>query len=288
MVNQVNQQPQTLNPLSGFLAGLRQHPQFAEASRESVNCPKHGEFEQITYQSGRKSLCPHCLKDREQEARAAEQAKAAEAEAQRRARDLQQRIGDAGVPPRFANKTAAAYAVFNPVQESILAQVKAYAAEFTRPQGHSGRNMLFVGNKGTGKTHLSAALINHVIKNCGGTARFCTVSELNRIVRESKSYDSPVKESEVIRAFGSYDLLVIDEVGVQSGTEAESRALFDVFNERYGNLKPTIMISNLRYDPANGVDELTPVLGDRVIDRMKEDGGKIFGFNWESYRGNGA
>lgn len=279
MVNQ-----QQLIPLSSMLAELKQHPQFAEASRETVTCTKHGDFEQITYKSGRKSLCQHCLKDSELEARAAEQAKAAEAEAQRRARDLQKRIGDTGIPPRFANKTAAGYAVLNPVQESILAEIKAYATEFTRPQGHSGRNMMFLGNKGTGKTHLAAALINHVVKNCGGTARFCTVSELNRIVRESKSYDSRVKESEVIRAFGSYDLLVIDEIGVQSGTEAESRALFDVFNERYGNLKPTIMISNLRYDPANGVDELTGALGDRVIDRIKEDGGKIFGFNWSSYR----
>ncbi|SNB82159.1 DNA replication protein DnaC [Kingella negevensis] len=98
------------------------------------------------------------------------------------------------------------------------------------------------------------------------------------MVREAKSYSSTVSESEVIEAFSAYDLLIIDEVGVQSGTEAESRALFDVFNERYQNLKPTILISNL--DAADFV----AAVGNRIADRIKEDGGEFLFFNWESAR----
>ena len=105
------------------------------------------------------------------------------------------------------------------------------------------------------------------------------MAEINRIVRESKSYDSDVSESEVIAAFGGYDLLIIDEVGVQSGTEAESRALFDVFNERYQNMKPTILISNL------SPEGFKAAVGDRIADRVKEDGGEVLIFDWESSRG---
>jgi putative replication protein dnaC len=72
--------------------------------------------------------------------------------------------------------------------------------------------------------------------------------------------------------------LIIDEVGVQSGTEAESRALFDVFNERYQNLKPTILISNLN------AEDFVAAVGNRIADRIKEDGGEFLFFNWESAR----
>jgi len=104
------------------------------------------------------------------------------------------------------------------------------------------------------------------------------VAEINRLVREAKSFNSTVSESEVIEAFAAYDLLIIDEVGVQSGTEAESRALFDVFNERYQNLKPTILISNLN------AEDFVAAVGNRIADRIKEDGGEFLFFNWESAR----
>lgn len=135
-----------------------------------------------------------------------------------------------------------------------------------------------LGDAGTGKTHLACAIGNHVIRNCGGQARFSSVAEINRLVREAKSFNSTVSESEVIEAFAAYDLLIIDEVGVQSGTEAESRALFDVFNERYQNLKPTILISNLN------AEDFVAAVGNRIADRIKEDGGEFLFFNWESAR----
>lgn len=95
---------------------------------------------------------------------------------------------------------------------------------------------------------------------------------------EAKSFSSDVTESQVIADFAGYDLLIIDEVGVQTGTDAESKALFDVFNERYQNLKPTVLISNL--DAAGFVQ----AVGRRIADRVKEDGGEILSFDWESHR----
>ena len=75
------------------------------------------------------------------------------------------------------------------------------------------------------------------------------------------------------------DLLVIDEVGVQFGTDTEKMILFEILNERYENLKPTILISNL------SIESLKKFTGDRVIDRMKENKGKVLIFNWNSARG---
>ena len=250
---------------------------FTPISTSQKTCPKHGiEYTEEVYTRFTRG-CPECAKEAEASHREREVAKRAEADRQSELRRIEQRIGDSGIPKRFREKTISGYRVDNEKQRAIVECLKRYAKEFNT--GHSGRNMALIGNCGTGKTHLACAVARHVIHNCGGHARFASVAEINRIVRESKSYDSDVSESEVIAAFGGYDLLIIDEVGVQSGTEAESRALFDVFNERYQNMKPTILISNL------DKDDFKSAMGERIIDRIKEDGGEVHIFDWESSRG---
>ena len=76
-------------------------------------------------------------------------------------------------------------------------------------------------------------------------------------------------------------LLILDEVGVQLGTEHEMRILFEVVNERYADCLPTILISNL--DEA----ELLKFTGARLMDRVR-DGGAVVAFDWESHRGKRA
>ena len=41
---------------------------------------------------------------------------------------------------------------------------------------------------------------------------------------------------------------------------------------------PTIVISNI------GINELGRYLGDRGVDRLRENGGGVLVFDWESYR----
>ncbi|MGC8384980.1 ATP-binding protein [Pseudomonas aeruginosa] len=74
------------------------------------------------------------------------------------------------------------------------------------------------------------------------------------------------------------DLLILDEVGVQYGKEAELVTLFDVMNARYSACKPSIVLSNLT------LEEIEVFLGQRVMDRLRENGGRAVSFNWESER----
>lgn len=252
---------------------------FKPLSETQKTCEIHGiEYLEIVYPRY-KTTCPECRKDKEREREMAEKAAAETAQKQAHMARIDERMGYSRIPPRYQHKTVKAYQVdvTNVQQIRNVEAVKDYAYEFTRGK-HSGRNLAMLGNAGTGKTHLACAIGNHVIRNCGGQARFSSVAEINRLVREAKSFNSTVSESEVIEALAAYDLLIIDEVGVQSGTEAESRALFDVFNERYQNLKPTILISNLN------AEDFVAAVGNRIADRIKEDGGEFLFFNWESAR----
>ena len=75
------------------------------------------------------------------------------------------------------------------------------------------------------------------------------------------------------------DLLIIDEIGVQFGSEFEKNLIFDILNERYENRRPTLLLSNLT------VPEVRAFLGERIYDRLKEDGGRCVSFDWQSHRG---
>lgn len=252
---------------------------FTPISKNSKTCEKHGiEYDEIVYPRHTVG-CPKCRDEREAEREAEEMQKKEEAYKAARQAQIEKRIGNSKIPKRFVGKTVSGYRVdpSNEQQQYIVDRIKTYAHEFL-DGGHSGRSLALLGNAGTGKTHLACAVGRHVIHNCNGLARFTSISEINRLVREAKSFDSDITETDVIQSLGAYDLLIIDEIGVQSGTDAESRALFDVFNERYQNCRPTILISNL--SPAG----FREAVGDRIADRVKEDGGEVLMFNWGSAR----
>ena len=49
-------------------------------------------------------------------------------------------------------------------------------------------------------------------------------------------------------------------------------------NERYLQLKPTVIISNL------GAQDIKQAIGEPAFDRLREGGGKVVSFDWGSYR----
>ena len=262
-------------------------PQFVETGKNTALCSIHGEYIQTTYKNGRITKCPDCERDNEKQRIADENTKLKEAEEKRKSRRIDELLGNSGIPKRFQGKTFDNYQLSkdNAKQEEVFNRIVAFSEEFkpsseeSKPsQEHSGRCIVMIGDTGTGKSHLACAVASLVIKEYGGTARFTSVSEINRLVRESKGYNAKYSETEVIEAFGNYDLLIVDEVGIQSGSDAESRALFDVFNARYQNMKSTIVISNLNQA------QVREALGQRIFDRLKEGGGEVLVFHWGSHR----
>ncbi|CAH0649884.1 DNA replication protein DnaC [Pseudomonas sp. Nvir] len=77
---------------------------------------------------------------------------------------------------------------------------------------------------------------------------------------------------------GGLDLLVIDEIGAQKGSEYELGLLHSIIDRRYQSVLPTVVISNLN------ADGLKSYIGDRALDRLRQNGGQQVGFTWESKR----
>ena len=243
----------------------------------TAKCSRHGDYTSTNYIGDHWTECPKCMI----EIRDAEAKKQIErdrqAELERQQRRWIAKIGKAAIPDRFKDRTLDSYIAKTSGQQTALAFCKEYANNFDEVL-KTGRSAIFCGRVGTGKTHLAIGIALSIMQQQRSPV-FVTVQRLIRRVKDSW-HTKEETESEVIEAFASPDLLILDEIGVQFGSEFEKQILFDVLNERYEKLKPSILLSNIPKE------QLGEYLGERVADRLRENGGIMIPFDWDSHRRN--
>jgi DNA replication protein DnaC len=191
----------------------------------------------------------------------------------RRADDL---LKKAAIPPRFADRRLENFVPHAQGPANALKIATDYADGFEDVL-KTGRSLILCGGVGAGKTHLAVGIAHRVIA-MGRIAVFTSVLGAIRSVKETYSKGSQITEAQAIDNLTKPDLLILDEVGVQFGSDTEKMILFEIINGRYEKLRPTIVISNLAKEP------LTEYLGERVVDRLREGGGRMVIFDWPSYR----
>jgi DNA replication protein DnaC len=227
-------------------------------------CAKHGPY------TGR--LCPDC--ERERAERLNKQIK------ELAEQDRRQRIADnrkrAGIPIRFASCTFENYVAGSEKQRRALALALAFAEQFETVR-EAGGNLTFCGAPGCGKTHLACAIGNQLLDS-GRTVIYTQAIEMVRAIRDTWRRDSDKSGTEVINRYRNTALLIVDEIGVQFGSDAERTHFFDVLDGRYREMRPSLIISNLN---EKGLQEF---LGSRLFDRFMEKGSTVAVFDWGSYR----
>lgn len=251
---------------------------FSEAAGTALqtrmqSCEKHGEYESRNVLGKIWTKCQQCTA----EERAEESRIEADRQIMIRQYEWERKLGDSGIPERFATRTLESYKAATIGQKNALLFAQDYAAKFDDVI-ETGRCAVFCGKPGTGKTHLSIGIGIEIMK-VGRLVLFTTVQRMMRRVKDTFKRDSEESETDVIKLFVRPDLLIIDEIGIQFGSDFEKNMMFDILNERYEKRSPTLLLSNL--EP----DEVKSFLGERVFDRLREDGGKCIPFDWESHRG---
>jgi len=91
--------------------------------------------------------------------------------------------------------------------------------------------MIMVGGVGTGKTLLASAILDALVDK--HDCWIIKTIDLIRRIKSTWSKDSEKSEEDVINHFINVDLLVIDEVGSQFGSDTEKLFIFDIIDGRF-------------------------------------------------------
>ncbi len=157
-------------------------------------------------------------------------------------------------------------------ERSNLQEALRLSEEFAeQPRGW----LVFIGEYGTGKTHLAAAIANYQATR-GYEAMFVVVPDLLDHLRAAFSPDARTSFDQRFEEVRTTPLLVLDDLGTESATPWAREKLYQIINHRYVAKLPTVITTSV------SPDDLDPRIRTRIVDDTRC---KVFNLIVPSYRG---
>lgn len=148
-------------------------------------------------------------------------------------------------------------------QKIAKAQATSYVKNFEQIEKERNNSIAFLGNCGTGKTHLSIAIANNLMaKNIG--VLYMPYREV--ITRIKQVITDEFEYARVMNKYKTARVLLIDDFAKGKTTESDINIMFEIINFRYLNRKPIILSSELLQDDLLDFDE---AVGSRLIEMSK-------------------
>jgi DNA replication protein DnaC len=138
-------------------------------------------------------------------------------------------------------------------------------------------NILFIGQTGTGKTHLSVAIALSALGR-GKTVLFTSVWEMITKLQQSRADLSYQKK---MQAYLKPDLLILDEFGYRSMAEQTVEDFFEIVSKRYE--KGSLIVTTNRELQAWDKVFIDKTLTSAIVDRLLHHS-RIIEIKGESYR----
>jgi DNA replication protein DnaC len=136
---------------------------------------------------------------------------------------------------------ALTFDTFKPAGHPSLVTALEAAAQFAEmPSGW----LVLVGDVGRGKTHLAAAIKNHLDES----AIFITAPSLLDHLRATYAPTSPVTYDRAFDRFLNAPVLILDDYGTHSSRPWAEEKLFQLINHRFNARLPTVITTNIEFD----------------------------------------
>lgn len=125
-------------------------------------------------------------------------------------------------------------------------------------------SVLLLGPVGRGKTQFAFAMIREMFRRNPKKMwpRYYTSPDIDSILLEAVK--SETSEKFKIQEIASQDLIFIDDFGRETRSARTSRQYFELFNQLYANMTPTIVSTNLT------LEEIEAQINDAVASRFQE------------------
>lgn len=141
------------------------------------------------------------------------------------------------------------------MMEKVLASCKRYADGFHA----KADSLLFIGNTGLGKTHLSTSIAVEVV-NKGHEVVYTSAPNLfSALEAEKFGREASLTMQEVLGA----EFLLIDDLGTENPSALNNNFLYNIVNTRLITAKPTLINTNLM--PADLMKRYTDRLASRLL-----------------------
>lgn len=121
--------------------------------------------------------------------------------------------------------------------------------------------IIFTGSIGSGKSFLACCIANALIEQCYSVK----VTNFAEILNKMQGFDTD--KEKYIANLMRYDLLLIDDLGIERDTAYSSEQIYNVIDSRMKSQKPTIVTTNLSIDELSNTNNRAQK---RIYDRILE------------------
>ena len=149
---------------------------------------------------------------------------------------------------------------FETSEDSELIKVGKNYAEHFRDFKKMSKGLLLYGTVGTGKSHVAACIANKLIDN--GYSAYMT-----NFATIANELQGTFEKQEYIDSLNRYDLLILDDLGIERKTEFMQEQVFNVIDSRYRSGLPFIITTNLTPEELKKTNDIGNA---RIYDRILE------------------
>lgn len=166
-----------------------------------------------------------------------------------------------GISEEFSKKTFDNFDYSRNVQTiDSYTVARSYVRDFDKIRNNRKNSVIFMGSVGGGKTHLSLAIANELMKKGVGVVymgyRDCII-RFKQNIMDASAYES------MMSRYKSCKVLLIDDLFKGSITSSDLNVIFEIVNHRYFNNLPMIVSSEKRREELLKIDE---AIGSRILE----------------------
>ncbi len=166
--------------------------------------------------------------------------------AEERAQKLEER---ANIPPLYHDASFDNFSIFpdNPVASRALSAAVTAARSYAREFPFQGRKqgLLFIGDPGTGKTHLATAVLRRLLSR-GFAGVFYLYQNLLERIRQGYDKAAGAADRQAYQVALDCEILLLDDLGAHRVNEWVEDTITSIITHRCNNNKPLIATTNLR------------------------------------------
>ena len=172
-----------------------------------------------------------------------------------------------GISEEFQSKT------FSNFEDRGIEQVREakqkaieYYQNFSKYENERNNSIVFMGQVGSGKTHLGMALANNLIKTKNVAVLYMeyrqTATKLKQLITDDYNYNTELNKFKKAR------VLFIDDMLKGKVTESDVNLLYEIINYRYLNKLPMIISTEKTREELIEFDE---AIASRIIEMSKKN-----------------